>query len=80
MTTLILEVLADPDEVILSVPICPRCGQSHQQLPFRLMRRPIRESNGKVWGYYADCPETGDPILSRKENLPDASTQEDRPA
>ncbi len=43
---------------------CARCGGEHHSLILKKFVRPvIDEGTEKIWGYWATCPATGDPIL-----------------
>jgi hypothetical protein len=44
---------------------CARCGQDHEAVEWHKFQRPIEDDDGTVWGYWATCPTTGDPILGR---------------
>lgn len=43
--------------VTLALSPCPRCGGCHEDVNFE------RLPNHGVFGYYAECPTTGHPVL-----------------
>lgn len=49
----------------VSIESCARCGGNHQKLWFKKMSEPFVEDNGVVWGWWASCPLTHDPIMLR---------------
>lgn len=48
---------------VINVKRCARCEQDHQALPLKKFGRPIEDTDGTVWAWWATCPITGEPIL-----------------
>lgn len=42
---------------------CARCGEDHAHVKFKRFVRPVLDSDGTAWEWWATCPNTGDPIL-----------------
>lgn len=63
-----IEQVNDKRPVIqLDVFKCARCGQNHAKVAFKRLKRPVIDSDGTVWNYWAMCPETREPILMMRE-------------
>lgn len=52
---------------------CARCGQDHERLTYTRFIRPVEDTDGTVWDWWATCPTTGDPILARQIDVEDLS-------
>ncbi len=49
-----------------SVITCACCGQDHARLAFaKFAHQPITDADGTVWGWWATCLITGEPVLLR---------------
>lgn len=55
------------DAKTITLKECARCGQTHEELVFKQFQYPIQDSDGTTWGWWALCPETGEPILMKLE-------------
>lgn len=49
----------------VSIRHCARCGNDHDNLLFVKFVNPIEDSDGTVWAWWAECPETKDPVLMK---------------
>lgn len=50
--------------IIKSITSCARCGNDHESLLFKEMKRPIPDGEDDVpWTHWALCPVSKDPIL-----------------
>ena len=63
--------MSRPDDVITSIGKqmtidvngCPRCGINHDDVVFYKLTKPIEDSDGTQWTYFALCPSKTEPIL-----------------
>lgn len=47
----------------VTVRSCARCGEDHADMLFIKFEIPIEDSDGTLWTWWAECPETKDPVL-----------------
>lgn len=47
----------------VSVSHCARCLGSHDGIPYAAFTHPPEGPGGKLWPYWAVCPETGEPVM-----------------
>lgn len=43
---------------------CARCNGDHE-IQWQWLTRPVEDSDGSLWEYWAPCPTNGQPILMR---------------
>lgn len=49
----------------LNIHNCSRCGSTHLDITAKKFDRPIEDTDGTIWDWWATCPTTGDPIIAR---------------
>lgn len=53
-------------QLTLSLDVCPRCkGPHHMPLVFIALEHPIPNGDKAPWTFYATCPVTQAPIVTR---------------
>jgi hypothetical protein len=58
--------LTQPTIIVNQIAGCARCGETHADLSFALLQRPIEEhfvGNRVQYTHWAPCPKTGEPVL-----------------
>lgn len=61
-----LRLTEDPmaDEKFRELKNCARCGETHADLPFKPLARPVYDDrDGELYTHWAPCPTNGDPIM-----------------
>lgn len=50
---------------------CARCKGDHAEMLFTKFHRPVVDDDGTVWGWWALCPATGEPVLMKTDSPSD---------
>ena len=58
-----IDITSTDRQMTMDVNGCPRCGNNHKDVVFLKLTRPIEDSDGTQWTYFALCPSKTEPIL-----------------